>query len=113
MSNQGLYNGKHYTEYVETVKSLKRKNKLDEAIFLLKNLVLAVEEEARSKNWDIAPWYYEQLAIIYRKQKDYSSEIRILERYFQNKKDPETKPPDFVKRLEKAKFLEEKQGLRK
>jgi len=77
----GLVDGKHYTEYVELVKQLKRQGKLDRAEALLLRLITAVEEEAEAENWIVAPWYYEQLAIIYRKQKDETKELEILKRF--------------------------------
>ncbi len=77
----GLVNGKHYTEYVESVKELKRQGKLDRAEALLLRLIRAVEEEAEAENWIVAPWYYEQLAIIYRKQKAETKELDILKRF--------------------------------
>lgn len=112
MSEPGFYNGKHYTEYVEMVKALKRNNELEDAINLLNNLILATEEEAKVKKWGVAPWYYEQAAIIYRKQEDYESEIRVLKRYLQNIRAPGAKPPELVKRLEKAKALKSKNQQR-
>jgi hypothetical protein len=77
----GLVNGKHYTEYVELVRQLKRQGKLDGAEALLLRLIAAVEQEAEAENWVVAPWYYEQLAIIYRKQKDETRELDILKRF--------------------------------
>jgi hypothetical protein len=77
----GLVDGKHYTEYVELVNQLKRQGKLDRAEALLLRLVAAVEEEAEAENWVVAPWYYEQLAIVYRKQKDETRELDILKRF--------------------------------
>lgn len=77
----GLYNGKHYTEYVEEVKQLRRSGQDQQAEQLLLHLVEATESEARSMNWGLPPWYTEQLAIIYRKRKDYAAEIAIIERY--------------------------------
>ena len=81
----GLINGKQTWEYVEKVKQLKREKRHHEAINLLLTLIDAVEREAKAyrshgTNWFTAPGYYEQLAIIYRKEKRYSDEIAILER---------------------------------
>ena len=75
--------GRHYTEHTEGIKQLKREGKNDEAIALLLRLVDAVERESRAADgeWSIAPWYYEHLAILYRKLKDYSAEVAIIERY--------------------------------
>ena len=45
----GFYKGKHYTKYVDEVKSLMRDNRLDDAERLLLELVNATEAEARSE----------------------------------------------------------------
>ena len=44
-------------------------------------LVGATENEARANRWPVAPGYYKQLAIIYRKTKQPDKELQILERY--------------------------------
>jgi tetratricopeptide (TPR) repeat protein len=85
-NHAGWINGKYYTEYADTVQQLKREKKHQEAIELLLKLIDAVEREAQiyrayNWNWFAAPWYYEQLAIIYRKKKRYSDEVAILERH--------------------------------
>ena len=80
-SSVGLVDGKHYTEFVDTVKQLKREKRHADAIELLLKLVDAAEEEARAESWWAAPWYYEQLAIIFRKEKDDEAERAILVRY--------------------------------
>lgn len=85
MAEPGFYNGKHYTEYVDEVQHLIKENKLGEAEKLLIELVSATENEAHQNNWGVAPWYYERLAVVYRKQKDTESEIRILERFANQK----------------------------
>ena len=64
----GMYNGRHYTEYVEPVKALKRSGKYDEAETLLLGLVGAVESEANDSKSGVSfsppPWYYDELAKI-------------------------------------------------
>jgi hypothetical protein len=64
------------------VKNLKAENRVEEAVELL--LVLIGETEAEAKahgaGWGVAPWYYEQLAILYRKEKRHNDEVQILER---------------------------------
>jgi hypothetical protein len=77
----GHHKGRHYTEWVEEVKALKRAGRLDNASRLLQALIVAVEEESRIERWTPAPWYYEQLAIIRRKQKDQAGEESVLRRY--------------------------------
>ena len=111
----GYYNGKHYITYIEEVENLKRNGNLEEAERLLLELVKATEEENKKEKMGVAPWYYEQLAIIYRKQKYYDKEIAILEQCAKQA------PPNFVdsetakhwgdwtiKRIEKAKLLAQK-----
>jgi hypothetical protein len=79
--NSGSYKGRHYTMYVEEVKALKRAGDNAHAEALLLGLVQAAENEARVNRWAVAPWYYEQLAIMYTKTKQPEKELRILERY--------------------------------
>jgi hypothetical protein len=104
----GLFNGKHYLEYVEAVKQLKREKRNQEAIELLLKLIDAVEGETEAYksnriDWFTAHWYYEQLAIIYRKEKKYSDEVAILERHQQiNNGAGSTK---LAERLKKAREL--------
>ena len=77
----GLVNGKHYSECVELVKQLKRQGELDGTEALLLRLITAVEEEAAVEGWTVAPWYYKQLATIYREQKDEVKELDVLKRF--------------------------------
>ena len=96
----GLVDGKPYFEYVEEVKQLTRQGEFEKAEALLLRLIEAVEEEAKIEHWVIAPWYYEQLAIIYRKHKAYAKELAILKRFaMQNH---ENKHP-LLERLRKVK----------
>ena len=103
----GLVEGVHYTEYVEQVRQLKREKNHEEAIVLLYKLVDAVENESKvaGHRWGVAPWYYEQLAIIYRKEKRYADEVAILERYMKQTKVPGVGPHKLAERLSCAKEL--------
>jgi tetratricopeptide (TPR) repeat protein len=74
----------YYTSCVDEVKALKRNGDLDSATKLLLKAIKATEAEAKAKGWAVAPWYFRQLAIIYRKQKNYSAEREILERYLRH-----------------------------
>lgn len=103
----GYYQGRHYTTYVEKVEELKRSDLLDEAESLLLGLVEAVEAQSKVDGFGLAPYYFEELAVIYRKRKDYSKEITILERYINNMSESNIKPR-IIERLEKAKSLENK-----
>jgi len=106
----GFFNGRHFTTFVEEVKQLKRDGKIDELEKLLWNLVYSIEEEDKINKWGVAPWYYEELAKLFRKSKDYKSEIIILSRYSAHQQDrrPCTSTPILLRRLERAKELNEK-----
>jgi len=103
MNELGFYRGKHYTKYVDRVKYLIKEDKLEAAEKLLLELVSATENESKHNKYGVAPWYYERLAIIYRKKKDTISEIEILERYANQKHAPGATPPKLLARLEKLK----------
>lgn len=97
--------GGHYTEYVDRVTQLKNEKKYEEAIQLLLRLVKETEEESIKEGWSVAPWYYEQLAIIYRKRKQYVEEVMIIERFNKQIKPSGTYSKKLSDRLEKAKKL--------
>lgn len=107
IKSAGTVDGDHYTDYVEQVKELKRDNRLPEAIELLIKLVDATESEARAagEGRGVAPWYYEQLAIIYRKEKRFNDEVSILERYDAQPKAPGVGPSKLAARLSKVREL--------
>ena len=101
----GYIDGAHYTEYVDRINDLKRAGKTDDAIALLLKCVDATESEDRVNQWGVAPGYYEQLAILYRKEKRHREEVSILERFSQQRKAPGALPPKLETRLIKAKQL--------
>lgn len=92
-------NGKHFTQYYEEVIQLKKEKKYDEAIDLLLKIVDATEEESKAKGWGVAPGYYEQLAIIYRKLNLLKEEKQILIRFSNQKHAPGVLPPKLLERL--------------
>jgi tetratricopeptide (TPR) repeat protein len=100
---RGYYKGRHYTDWVESVEALKRAQRLDEAEELLYSLIQAVEAEDEKNQQGVASWYYEQLAILYRKQKNYIKEVQILERYMVQRHSKGSTHPKLAERLEKAK----------
>ena len=104
----GYYQGRHYTTYVAKVKDLKRSDRLDEAESLLIELVKAMEVEEKVDRWGVAPFYYEELAKIYRSRKDYAKEVLILERFAKKRHGPGVSPPKLLERLEKARVLVKK-----
>jgi len=107
----GMVDGvRHYTGFVEEIKAFKRVGRLEEAEQLLLRCCDATEDEARVMSWGPpAPWYYEQLAIIYRRQKETSKEVAILERYVENAglegAERNTTGRQLVARLAKARAL--------
>jgi len=105
VAKPGYYDGRHYTTYVNDVKNLKKSGELEEVEKLLLELVVATEAESAVEGWCVAPWYYEELAKVYRKQKEYVKEVAILERFAAQKHGPSSTPPKLLERLEKARQL--------
>jgi hypothetical protein len=105
----GFYKGRHYTEWVGDLQELKRKGELDDFEAIMLMVLDANEADAQKQQWGVAPWYYEQLAILYRKQKRYEDEVAVLERYDRQKKAGGVKPAKLKERLVKARELVEKQ----
>ena len=76
----GLYRGRHYTTYVDEVRSLIREKKYDEAEDLLKNLIKAVKQEAKTEpRYGVPSAYHTMLAGVYKKRGEYEKQIEILE----------------------------------
>jgi len=73
----------------------------------------AQERDNQINHWGVAPAWYHELAIIYRKQKDYENEVKVLERYMAQEKAPGVMKDKIAKRLEKAKILLEEARLAK
>lgn len=108
-NDSGCIRGRHYTTYVEDVKDLVRAEQLDEAEELLLELLDAVELESKIDNV-IPPWYYFELAIVYRKQKEYEKEIETITRYLtQNFGHDYSRHQKLTTRLKKANQLLSKQ----
>jgi HIRAN domain len=101
----GRVRGRHYTDYVENVRELRRSDKNEAAERLLLELVDAIEEESSVLGTGVAPWYYEQLAVIYRKRKDHIAEVAVLERYASQPHAPGAGPAKLSERLTKARSL--------
>ena len=101
--------GWHYTDAVDDVKRLKREGRIGKAETLLLRCVAATEAEARRERFAPAPWYYDQLAIIYRQQSDPAKEVAILERYVKaagmELARRSTRGSKLLERLEKARAL--------
>lgn len=106
MDNTGYLNGKHYSDYVDEIKKLKREEKYENAIELLFKIIEIIEIESKQENIGVAPWYYEQLAIIFNKQNKIDEEIKILERFKIQLHAPGSKPKKLIERLKNIKNRE-------
>ena len=98
----GKIDGLHYADHVETVQSLKRQDRHDDAVALLLRLVDAVEAQNAIDNAGVPGWYYEQLAIVYRKLKRPEAELAILERFSHQKPAPGPAQDKVLERLAKV-----------
>lgn len=99
----GLVDDLHYSAFADDVKAHKRAGRLGQAEALLLRLVAAVEEEARAEGWGVAPWYYEQLAIVYARLGEVGSEIQILERFVRQSHARGAGTARLLRRLERRK----------
>lgn len=103
-TDAGMHDGFHYSTYPDEVKDLMRNGKLDQAEVLLLQLVDSVERESAIQGVT-APWYYERLAILYRKQKAYQKEIEILDRYAASPRPRKDRLNEFMVRKQRAQEL--------
>jgi len=101
----GYYDGRHFTTYVRDFEAIKKNGDFSELEKLLFQLVGATEAESSLDGMGVAPAYYGELAILYRKQKDYAKEISILERFAKHKHANGVKPAQLLERLDKVKKL--------
>jgi len=110
-NNTGVLNDYQSIDYITKVKELKRQKEHSQAIEMLLKIVDTEEKEAKIKSrqqgfrWTPAPWAYNQLAIIYRKEKRYNDEVAILERYMQQEGAKGNGESKMEQRLKKAKEL--------
>jgi hypothetical protein len=88
---------------VGRVLELLREKQLDQAESLLKDLIQVVEIEAAETGYGVAPWYYDQLAKTYHKAGRYGEEVRVLERFANQRHAAGEMPRKLIARLEKAK----------
>jgi hypothetical protein len=104
-SGPGYFQGRHYTAYVEEVKALKHNENSAPLESLLLTLVDAIEAEAHARQWPVAPWYYQELAVLYRKRKDYAAELAVIERYKHQPHGADSPDDDLLKREAQAREL--------
>lgn len=70
--------GRHYSHWVEPIRTLKRQGKVDKALVLLMECIEATERESGPFP---APWYTWEAGVIFRQRYDYAAEIEVLERW--------------------------------
>ncbi len=87
---------------VERVKALKRSGEYAMALSLLLAEIDSQERVSLEQKCGVAPWYYEQAAIIYRKLDNPGAEISILERFVAQRHAPGVGPGELLLRLQKA-----------
>ena len=77
----GEVRGKHFTEWVEEVKQLKRDGKHQEVLDLCLLAVDAIEAESKADGLAVAPWWYDQAALAARRTNQPAIERAVMERY--------------------------------
>ncbi len=105
ISGPGFVNGRLFVTYIKDVEGLEKARKWKEAEELLLRLIHATEEQSVDQHCGVCSWYYAELAAIYRRQKDYASEVIILERFARRKHGTDSQVATLLKRLEQARKL--------
>lgn len=108
INKPGYYNGRHFTTWVRDFETLKKNGDYTELEKLLIELVNATESQSHSDGLGVAPAYYNELAIFYRKQKEATKEVSILERFSKQKHSPGVMPGKLLERLNKAREIANK-----
>lgn len=101
----GYVRGRHYTEWVPTLNEWRTAGaaKENEYLGLLLEIIDATERAASIKGLEPAPGYTKRAAIVYRRRRDYASELSILRRY--EKACPPGRGGGFSERIQKAESL--------
>lgn len=78
---EGTVGGRHFTEWPDEIRALKREGQFQEALALCLACVEAAERAAMVDHSLMPPWFTEHAAIIYRKLQQHVNEIAVLHRY--------------------------------
>jgi hypothetical protein len=97
----GYIDGKHFTEYSDEVRRLRREGKSDEAVRLLLRLIDATEAESVDTGFGVAPWYYDQLSIEYKKRGQIDESRAVLHRFADQKHSPGRASVKLMEKLQK------------
>ena len=84
-------------EWCDTIREYKRQKRHEEALTILEFCMQT--EEAHGGN--VAPWFYEQAAIIHRKNQNKPAELEVLRRFARQPHAPGATPPKLLLRLSK------------
>ena len=95
-------------KYDPSHKDLIRNKMYQEAEKLPMGCIADTERESALRGWGVAPWYYERLAIVYRKQKRIHEEIEVLELFARQVHAAGVKPAVLAERLQKAYAIRDK-----
>jgi hypothetical protein len=109
MPEPGFVDGRHYTEWVDSVRQLRRGGDDGAALKLLEKLMRATLQETAATGLPPAPWYFEQAAIIHRKAQDPAAEVAVLKRFLAGMPSGFEVPPQIPDRLRKAEALVQRQ----
>ncbi len=89
-------------ELIKEIKAMKEQQKYAE---LEKLLIYCITTSEKATSFGASPWYYEQLADIYREQKAHKKEVIVLEKYLRKSKAPNHNRSNLYKRLDEARAL--------
>ncbi len=97
-------------DLIERVRFLVKNNDFMEAEKVLLFCIETMEDAAG--NVGTAPWYYEELCRIYRAQRQYAKEAKVLERYLRREKAPGTKRGHLYEQLKEVRRLVDSFGAK-
>jgi DNA polymerase-3 subunit epsilon len=98
----GTYEERQVHEWADAIRQLRREGRVVDTERILVGCIQATEAEARRDRMGVAPFCYEQLAILYSKAKRFDDELAVLERYNEAPKAPGATPGKLADRLEKV-----------
>lgn len=98
----GTFEKRQVHEWADAIRQLRREGRVQEAERVLVGCIEATEQEAQQQGHGVAPFYYEQLAILYSKAKCIDDELAVLERYEAAPKAPGASPGKLADRLVKV-----------
>lgn len=108
----------HFTEAVDDIKNLKRsidwhlwnqgvRDGIEEIILELEKILFwcieQTEIESRTFSYGVGPYYYDELAKLYKSMQRTDLEIDILQRFSEQRHAPGVMPPKLLKRLAEIK----------